>query len=202
MKTKNGRKTLINFAGAILATATIIAASAASALAAPKVRIEGVGYGGTGCPGGSASAIVSPDGQKLSILFDKYTAFANSTRERRKTCNLTIPIKVPSGYQVSLFDADYRGYVAPRTTGRLRAEYFFAGERGPVFSRNIRGEKDYTVRDKLMTSSWSRCGDSLNMRINSSMTASGRGMAAVDTLDVARRRGGFIYHIKYRGCNK
>ena len=110
-------------------------------------------------------------------------------------------IKVPSGYQVSLFDADYRGYVAPNTTGRLRAEYFFAGERGPIFRRSLRGEQEYNVQDKLMASSWSRCGDSLNMRINSSMTATGRGMASVDSLDLARR-GGFIYHIKYRACDK
>jgi len=201
MKTKNGRKTLINFVGAFLATATIIAASSASASEEPKVEILGAGYGGSGCPAGSASAIVSPDGQELSVIFDEYSAFANSRRERRKSCNLTIPIKVPSGYQVSLFDADYRGYIAPNTTGRLRAEYFFAGERGPVFRRSLRGEQEYNVQDKLMASSWSRCGDSLNMRINSSMTATGRGMASVDSLDLARR-GGFIYHIKYRACDK
>ncbi len=201
MKTKNGHKTSINFAAAFAATATIIAASIVPALAAPKVEIVGAGYGGSGCPDRSASVVVSPDGQELSILFDKYTAFANNTRERRKTCNLTIPIKVPSGYQVSLFDADYRGYVAPSTTGRLRAEYFFAGGRGPVFNRSLRGEQEYSVRDQLMASSWSRCGDSLNMRVNSSMTASGRGMASVDSFDLARR-GGLIYHIKYRSCNK
>ncbi len=201
MKTKNGRKILINFAGAFLATATIIAASATSALAGPKVELGKPVFRGSGCPGGSASAIVSPDGEELSITFDKYSAFANSTRESRKSCNFVLPIKVPSGYQVSFFDADYRGYVAPNTTGRLRAEYFFAGSRGPVFIRNIRGELDYNVRDKLMGASWSRCGDSLNMRINSSMAARGRGMAAVDSLDLARR-GGLIYHIKYRGCNK
>nr|WP_211293127.1 DUF4360 domain-containing protein [Calothrix elsteri] len=199
MMNKNFRKTSIALVRGFLATATVITAFMSTAIAAPKVEIIGAGYGGSGCSAGTASVVVSPDGQELSVIFDNYSAIANSTRDRRKTCNLTIPIKVPSGYQISLFDADYRGYIAPETSGTLRAEYFFAGERGPVFSRTIRGEENYTVRDKLMAESWSRCGDSLNMRANTSMIAKGKGAASVDSLDLTRRAG-IIYHIKYRGC--
>lgn len=194
VNSRNIQKNSMNTIKTMLVTATLMAASVAPALAEPKVEIVGAGYGGTGCPGGSASVVVSPDGQELSILFDKYIA-----QNGRKSCNLTIPIKVPSGYQISLFDADYRGYVSPATLGKLRAEYFFAGERGPVVARTIRGESNYTFTDSLMAESWSRCGDSLNMRVNSSMIAEGKGTAGVDSFDLARR-GGFIYHIKYRGC--
>lgn len=183
-----------------LTTATLIAAFASPAFAAPKVEIVGAGYGGSGCPGGSANVTVSPDGQELTILFDKFMALGNNSRESRKSCNLTIPIKVPQGYQISLYDADYRGYVAPKTIGQLRAEYFFAGGRGPVFSRKFNGETQYNVRDSLATVAdvWSRCGDSLNMRVNAAMSASGQGMATVDSFDLAHR--GLIYHIKYRTC--
>ncbi|MBD2415149.1 hypothetical protein FACHB389_23015 [Nostoc calcicola FACHB-389] len=200
MNSQNFQKRTINFVKAFLGAATLITASIGPALASDKVQILGAEYGGNGCPNGSASVSVSPDGQELSILFDQFIAVGNKSAERRKSCNMSIPIQVPQGFQISLYDADYRGYVAPSTTGRLRAEYFFAGQRGPVFSRAFRGETDYNVRDQLVTVAdvWSRCGDSVNMRVNAAMTANGQGMATVDSFDLAHR--GLVYHIKYRQC--
>lgn len=202
MKTQNLKKTSLKLVNSFLAATAVMAAAAyvTPAFANTKVEILGAEYGGNGCPAGSASVSVSPDGQELTILFDQFAALGNSAAERRKSCNLSIPIKVPQGFQISFYDADYRGYVAPQTTGRLRAEYFFAGQRGPVFSRTFRGEVDYNVRDRLATVAnvWSRCGDSLNMRVNAAMTASGKGMATVDSFDLAHR--GLVYHIKYRRC--
>ncbi len=181
----------------LLTSAILLSVTSSQVFAADAVRIEGAGYGGTGCPNGSASVNVSPDGQELSILFDKFKADRN---QRRASCNLTIPIRVPQGFQISLYDADYRGYVAPNTSGRLRSEYFFAGQRGPTFERTFQGEVDYNVRDSLATVAnvWSRCGDSVNMRVNSSMTSSGQGGASVDSFDLSHR--GMVYHIEYRAC--
>ncbi|MEH2136177.1 DUF4360 domain-containing protein [Nostoc sp.] len=200
MNNQNFKATSINCVKAFLAAATLITASVGPAFANDKVEIVSAEYGGNGCPEGSASVSVSPDGQELSILFDKFIALGNKAEERRKSCNLSIPIKIPQGFQISLYDADYRGYVAPATTARLRAEYFFAGQRGPVFSRTFKGENDYNVRDQLVTVAdvWSRCGDSVNMRVNAAMTASGQGMATVDSFDLAHR--GLVYHVKYRQC--
>jgi hypothetical protein len=177
------------FAAASLMTAAISPASAQS------VQIQGASYGGSGCPNGSASVSVSPDGQELTVLFDSFNV-TNS----RKSCNLSIPIRVPQGFQISLYDADYRGYVAPNTQANLRAEYFFAGSRGPVFERTFNGETNYNVRDSLGTVAnvWSRCGDSLNMRVNAALAARGSGQATVDSFDLAHR--GLVYHIKYRSC--
>ena len=190
----------MKFVKLLLATALMTAAITPAIAATPSVQILGASYGGTGCPDRSASVTVSPDGQELSILFDKFTAQGNISTETRKNCNLSIPIKVPQGFQISIYDADYRGYVAPRTTGNLRAEYFFAGTRGPVFSRSFNGETNYNVRDSLATVAnvWSRCGDSVNMRVNASMTAKGAGTATVDSFDLAHR--GLVYHVKYRTC--
>jgi len=184
----------------LLLASALMTASISPALANTTVQILGASYGGSGCPDRSASVSVSPDGQELTILFDKFAALGNVSAESRKSCNLSIPIKVPQGYQISIYDADYRGYVAPKTTGNLRAEYFFAGTRGPALSRNFNGETNYNVRDSLATVAnvWSRCGDSVNMRVNASMTARGAGMATVDSFDLAHR--GLVYHVKYRTC--
>ena len=189
----------MNILQSFLAT-TVLTIAAISPALAQKVEILGANYGGSGCPENSASVSVSPDGQELSILFDKFAALGNDSTQSRKSCNLSIPIQVPQGFQISLYDADYRGYVAPSTTGNLRAEYFFAGNRGPVFSRTFRGETDYNVRDSLATIAnvWSACGNSVNMRINASMAARGSGMATVDSFDLAHR--GLVYHIQYRDC--
>ncbi len=190
----------MNYLKAFFAATLLTATAISPVFAQSKVEILGASYGGSGCPDKSASVSVSPDGQELSILFDKFAALGNSQTESRKSCNLSIPIKVPQGFQISLYDADYRGYVAPATTGNLRAEYFFAGNRGPVFSRTFRGETDYNVRDSLVTVAdvWSACGDSVNMRVNAAMSARGAGMATVDSFDLAHR--GLVYHIKYRNC--
>ncbi|MEA5550963.1 DUF4360 domain-containing protein [Anabaena cylindrica UHCC 0172] len=200
MNYQNFKNTSLKFIQVFLAASTLMTAAVGPAFANETVTILGAEYGGNGCPEGSASVNVSPDGQELSILFDQFIALGNKSSERRKSCNMSIPIKVPQGFQISFYDADYRGYVAPSTTGRLRSEYFFAGQRGPVFSRTFRGETDYNVRDKLATvgNIWSRCGDSVNMRVNAAMIASGQGMATVDSFDLAHR--GLVYHIKYRSC--
>jgi hypothetical protein len=190
----------MKFIKALLILATVVTGPMAPAFAGSKVEIMGANYGGNGCPANSASVSVSPDGQELSVLFDKFIAQGNEPSQRRKSCNLSIPIKVPQGFQISLYDADYRGYVAPRTSATLRAEYFFAGSRGPVFNRTFNGETNYTATDSLATIAdvWSACGDSTNMRVNAAMTARGQGMATVDSFDLAHR--GLVYHIKYRAC--
>lgn len=187
----------------ILTSLALTAASIATSMtpaSAAQVEILGASYGGSGCPANSASVSVSPDGQELTILFDKFAALGNDAAQSRKSCNMSIPIKVPQGYQVSLYDADYRGYVAPNTSASLRSEYFFAGNRGPAFIRNISGETSYNVRDSLATVAdvWSSCGDSVNMRVNASISARGAGMATVDSFDLAHR--GLVYHIQYRSC--
>jgi hypothetical protein len=189
---------------AFLASAVLAAASLTQALApahaSSRVEILGASYGGSGCPAGSASVSVSPDGQELTILFDQFMALGNNAAQSRKSCNMSIPIQVPQGFQISLYDADYRGYVSPATRATLRSEYFFAGARGPAYVRNFNGETNYNVRDSLATIAnvWSACGDSVNMRVNASMTARGSGMATVDSFDLAHR--GLVYHIKYRRC--
>jgi hypothetical protein len=188
---------------AILTSLFVTAASIATSMtpaSAAQVEIMDAKYGGSGCPANSASVSVSPDGQELTILFDKFAVLGNDPMQSRKNCSLSIPIRVPQGFQISLYDADYRGYVAPNTSASLRSEYFFAGNRGPAFIRSINGETNYNVRDSLATVAnvWSACGDSVNMRVNASLSARGAGMATLDSFDLAHR--GLVYHVQYRAC--
>ena len=178
---------------------------------AQGVQLGEPAYGGTGCPAGTASVSVSPARDAVSILFDQYVAEAGRTTARRidrKSCNITIPVAVPSGYSVAVFAVDYRGFNAVPSGGysRFDAEYFWAGSRGPRISRVFNGPINdiYNLTDNLIATTlvWSPCGASVNLRINSSMMAQSNSrmdqtLATVDSADITS---GLIYHLQFRRC--
>ncbi len=189
--------------------------SSVSALA-DDIRLGAPGYGGTGCPSGSASVTLSPDQKALSVLFDSYQAEAGNTTGRmvdRKTCNLAIPVHVPQGFSVSIFQVDYRGFNALPQGARsqFNVEYFFnsgAGGSGHGVrqTKNFIGpvSQDYLLTDKLAANAliWSPCGSDLNLRVNTSMTtfsnaAMEQAMSTVDSADVSAA---LVYWISWRRC--
>jgi hypothetical protein len=168
-------------------------------------------YGGTGCPAGTVSAALSPDNQSLSILFDSFVVESGGETGRfvdRKNCNVAVPVHVPQGYSVSVFQVDYRGYNLVPSGGRsvLGAEYFFADARGPRISKSFYGpqNQDYFYRNELVAEAlvWTACGEDTNLRMNvSMMTQSNRSndqaMSTVDSSDIST---GVIYHIRWKRC--
>lgn len=177
---------------------------------ANQLRLGQPAYGGTGCPAGSASVTLSPDQQAVSILFDSYVTEAGGGRRvDRKSCNISVPVHVPQGYSVAVFQVDYRGFVSvPRgALSRFDAEYFWAGARGPRVSRTFSGPISdvYTVSDGLMASAlvWTPCGANVNLRVNTSMMAqtNARNEQTLATVDSADISSGLIYHIQWRRCH-
>lgn len=169
-------------------------------------------YGGNGCPANSAGAVLSPDGQTLSILFDQFIAEAGGNTGKkvdRKSCSIAIPVHVPQGYSVSVFQVDYRGFVSvPRgASARMSAEYFFGGASGPIRSDTFSGPQstDYLVSDELVGTAmvWSRCGEDVNLRVNARMTATtnSRFDQVLGTVDSADVTTGLVYHFSWRRCN-
>lgn len=176
---------------------------------ADTLRLGQPAYGGTGCPAGTASVTLSPDQSAVSILFDNYVAEAGYGRAvDRKSCNISVPVHVPQGYSVAVFQVDYRGFNAiPRGARSVfNAEYFWAGARGPRVSRTFMGPINdvYTVTDGLLASSlvWTPCGASVNLRVNTSMMAqsNSRSEQTMSTVDSADISSGVVYHIQWRQC--
>ncbi len=188
---------------------TLAALGFAGHAQAASVSLGQPSYGGSGCPAGSASASVSPDGSALSILFDSYAVEAGGSNPRvaRKSCNLSIPVKVPNGMSVSLISADYRGFadLPAGTEARLDTEYFFGGSRGPAYSQKFNGRfsNTYLKRHQMaaVANVWSACGADVNLRVNSGMTVRSNGEAALATVDSADFNAGIQYHLQYRSCN-
>lgn len=191
--------------------ATLFAVSQAEAQ--NGLRLGEASYGGTGCPAGTASVTVSPNQDAISILFDNFVAEAGNTTGRRldrKACSISIPVQVPNGYSVAVFQTDYRGFNLIPGAGaytQLDTEYFWAGVRGPKFSRRFSGPQtdNYTQSNGVIASTlvWTPCGASVNLRVNSSIMAMSNGamsqtMMTVDSADVTS---GLLYHLQWRRCN-
>jgi len=196
---------------ALLAGAVALSALASAVPASADDIALGVpGYGGSGCPAGSVSTVLSPDMKTLSLIFDQYEVSAGGATGRsyeRKSCNVAIPVHVPNGYSISIFSVDYRGFNhLPRgATSQFNVEYFFAGGRGPAFRRTFWGEQesDYFINNQLAAESlvWSRCGEDVNLRTNASLrvntVANREASATVDSQDVSAA---IVYHVQFRKC--
>ncbi len=182
----------------------------ATAAQADDISLGIPGYGGTGCPGGSVSATLSPDAKSLSLLFDSYAVEAGGTTGKsfdRKSCNVAIPVHVPQGLSISILAIDYRGYnnIPSGANSQFSVEYFFAGARGPTFARRFNGpvDADYLIHNDLTASAivWSACGADVNLRTNSSIRVTTRAnrqaLATVDSEDVSAA---IIYQLQWRQC--
>jgi hypothetical protein len=187
-------------------------ASTASVAFADDIAVGIPSYGGTGCPAGSASVTLSPDAKSLSILFDSFTTEAGGMTGKsvdRKSCNIAIPVHVPQGYSLSVFQIDYRGFNALPQGARsqFNVEYFFAGFTGPRYTKSFWGpqNQDYLINNRLMAEAviWTPCGKDVNLRTNTSMMTSTnanreQALSSVDSMDLTA---GIVYQFQWRRCN-
>jgi len=149
---------------------------------------------GSGCSG-SSNYRLTPNHKTLSISFKKFVASPSN-----KTCSITIPINVPSGFKISVLTADYRGFV--KGEGELKRSYRASGSSGGAKNNRFKktGGDDYYVNDNLlgMNKKLSQCGKSITLKINARIKASGSGSRiSVDSDDSSS---GAIFHLQYKPC--
>lgn len=186
---------------------TIIAMSL-PAYAQSGLSLGKASYGGTGCPAGTASIALSRDKRSISLRFDRYEAKASGGRSfDRKSCNLAIPLSVPSGISVSVVSAEYRGFnrLPAGAKAQFRAEYFFAGGRGPVLSRAFEGplQGRFSLAGRVTARSavWSGCGADVILRTNTSLRVSTSGRrAASSSIRSQEIRTAIVYRLQWRKC--
>jgi hypothetical protein len=195
----------------LLAIAAIVAAGAFGGAAhADDIALGVPGYAGTGCPAGTASVTLSDDAKSLSILFDQFVAEAGGSTNKsfdRKVCNVAIPVHVPQGLSVSVLAIDYRGYnnIPTGANTQFNVEYFFAGIKGPTFSKTFQGPVDdvYDIPNQLTAQSlvWSKCGADVILRTNPSIRVTTKqnkeAYASVDSEDVNAT---LVYTLQWKSC--
>src|SRR5262245_45001586 len=121
---------------------TVLSSATAYAGNPNDISLGTPAYGGTGCPQGTVTAILSPDAKSRRVLYDEdWTQTEPGLKLARASCNVAVPVHVPQGLSVSILAVDYRGFadIPSGGTGNFSVEYFFAGQKGPSRSVNFPG---------------------------------------------------------------
>lgn len=183
----------------------------------PGLRMHQPQYAGTGCPSGTASAILSPDGRTLSVLFDSYVAEAGhhvGTLRDAKGCQVNIPFSVPSGYAVQVVKMDYRGFTSLPNGSRstFGAGFRFlevngreTGARRVLRSNVMLGPKteNFTLTSLVPAVSFSPCGKDFVLaaesHLNIQSNRSGeQAVSTVDSLDAVQTP--VVYSLRWTRC--
>jgi hypothetical protein len=176
-----------------------------------ELKLGNVIHGGNGCPKNSAEVILDQNQENLRLRFSDYYVYADSEKRLdRKSCNLAIPIHVPSGLSVSIVQVDYDGFLSLPTNATLdfTSEYFFVGNTSEKVKKTIEGEAfgEFHLSDAVLIESevWSNCGEDTILRVNTALTlkSNNRQDYAIAILDSANIDSGVIYRIKTRKCQK
>lgn len=179
-----------------------------------KVYIEKVTWAGSGCPGGTAKAVLSEDLSNVKLIFSDYIAeigpSVKSPSQWRKNCLVNIKVKFPEGYTYTIFTTDYDGYIKldKKVKATQKSEYSFTGStKKMTFESNWVGplSTDYYVWDDISVASYiySPCGykSTLNIntqiRLDNSKNTAGSGLITTDSIG---SKATHIYHLHWKKC--
>lgn len=179
-----------------------------------SIYINGITYGGSGCPQGTLASAFSDDKTTFTLIYDQFVASSGpgtTITDQRKNCQINIDMHFPQGFQYSVASVTYRGYAQlPFGVSALqKATYYFSGESDQISSQTtFQGpySNDYLATDRLDIASavWSPCGASLNANVNAQVRLTGSPSAlaqgaqiTVDSLDGKVRQ---EYALQWRQC--
>lgn len=198
-----------------LATLAFLAiATTANAFAKPPVQVLGSRAIETqGCPAGSYSIVTSPDGGALSVLFDNFVV--NGTEANggfaRMTCAIEIPLRLPEGYSLGVYNVDYRGFAAleEKQRGALQVDYGVGrGNRERRFRRQMKGvyQGDFTFSESLRGAVLRRagCGETAMLNFAATLTIESKrgarqGTMALDSVD-GTNAPGLVFGLDLKKC--
>jgi len=170
--------------------------------------IDSVDIRGNGCPQNSIKAMGEFDQNHLFWLFDEYKALAGGTSNRRmtrKTCNITIGIQVPQNYSIGFYSKVIwgRSEIPKNGTGKVTIKQFLVGQtEGLKKVKTFTNEKMENFHLKIEPDqdniSWTGCGKSTNLRINTNILVKTNSLKEPATISVG---GLFAYHLKFKRCD-
>lgn len=168
-----------------------------------------------GCPEGTYSVVVSPDGTTLSILFDEFTLESSPSvsGRQKKVCRISSPLTLPPNHSIGVYKVDYRGFakLVANQRSELDVQYFLGphdNEHGRVFKRTVKGprEGDFTFTENIGAGQMKRvgCGSDAMLNVDISLSLdggarAGETMASLDTTDAAPG-GALVYHLNLKKC--
>lgn len=147
-------------------------------LLAAEFELQNPAYGGSGCEAGSVRLAITPEKDEVFFEMSNYRSVAGE----RKTCLLVLPIQASPGTRVAIASIYLKNnaQLGQNETAVFQAELFLAGLRGPIMSLmrdgpSTNSEVSFLAPDesKLV---WSGCGQSANLRVNTSLNTLGGSM--------------------------
>jgi hypothetical protein len=172
--------------------------------------------GQNGCPGGTYSAVNSPDGTTLSILFDNFSVTSGQGSDgtlNRKFCNIQVPLHLPDGYTLGIYKVDYRGFshLSTKQYSELFVDYALgAHNKSRSFHRKTKGpyDGDFLFTETIGAGLMKRvgCGEEAVLNVSAALELNtglqpGVAMAALDSVDGAPK-GGLIYYFDLKKCGQ
>jgi len=178
-----------------------------------QVYIQKLTWGGSGCPAHSVSNFTSDARQTFTLIFDSFVAQIGPSvtpSEWRKNCQLLVQLHYPQGFQYSILQTEYRGFISidSGVTAKQEALYYFSGE-----SAQSTSSIDFTGPDTedyhkvgtvpLTSIVWSPCGSSTALNIDASVqlhqtgSTNAQGQITVDSADGHIQ---FIVGLQWRKC--
>ena len=169
-----------------------------------------------GCPEGSYSIVLSPDGSALSLLFDQFTIESSRISDgeiQRMVCRISAPLNVPANHSIGVYKVDYRGFakLGAKQQAELDVQYFLGPhdkEHGRVFKRKIKGPKegDYLFSETIGAGQMKQAGCGVAAMLDVGITLSldakrqiDQAMTSLDTTDAAPL-GALVFHLNLKKC--
>ncbi|MBC7420376.1 MAG: DUF4360 domain-containing protein [Bdellovibrio sp.] len=130
----------------LLSSLVLLSGLLAQAQMPPFAVVKSVEIDGSGCEAGSASVIMTPDLNFMSVLYDRFSAeigkgTANpNAKSAEKKCTLNVTIQIPPGWNFEFESVEYRGFVRLPNQMALAYQLISAevyGGRGFGFDQNI-----------------------------------------------------------------
>ncbi|GLW34526.1 DUF4360 domain-containing protein [Actinoplanes regularis] len=107
-------------------------ASGAGAEAAGVVTVEVIAANGSGCAPGTATVTGNADDTGFRVRYRDFIAEAGgdaSATDRRKNCQVSVLVSIPSGWTIAIAEATYRGRanLYSGASGLHRTTYYWQG---------------------------------------------------------------------------
>lgn len=182
--------------------------------ASGQVKIKDVAYIGNGCPEGSVASDIATDFTALTLIFSKFVAEVGPTVspvEKAKQCRINFNLEIPSGWQFTIFQVDYRGFadLDAGTAGLHSASYFFADTASirrvkavQKFTAPFEGDFESHHKIGFTSNLWSRCSVNQTLVLDTSLALealSGKqAVLSLDSIDAEAHKQKF--HLAWRRC--
>ncbi|WP_171064314.1 DUF4360 domain-containing protein [Actinomadura soli] len=197
---------------AALTAAPVTPAAASAPGAFPPIEIEIVSASGSGCPRGTAQAVMADDFESFVLYFSDYTAQAGGSSapaDALKDCRLSLKMDFRKDSSYAIATTAYRlSYkLQSGTRATLKANYNFQGDpQNALKTYEVRGPGDgnHQFTDTPSQPVWKPCGAEPTLDINTELRAlRGPDRSKVNSLSLSSDDGSITqtYRLKWKPCS-